>query len=95
MLLSNPKVLDAAVVGRNFIVDCLGKHSIRPCAFVKLKDGCLATSSKEIIKSCGENLPPGMVPRDVIFCDLPVNSTGKVQKFILRDEVSFISSFSW
>ena len=90
VLLSNPKVLEAAVVGRNVVDDCLGNSSsTRPCAFVKLKERCLA-SSKEIIEFCGENLPFHMVPHDVTFGDLPVNSTGKVQKFVLRDKANVL-----
>ncbi|KAF3440384.1 hypothetical protein FNV43_RR18668 [Rhamnella rubrinervis] len=92
VLLSNPKVSEAAVVGRNVGDDCLGTSggsNSRHFAFVKLKEGCSA-SSKEIIKFCGENLPPYMVPHDAIFGDLPVNSTGKVQKFVLRDKANVL-----
>ncbi|EXC35263.1 putative acyl-activating enzyme 1 [Morus notabilis] len=86
VLLSHPNVLEAAVVGRHD--ECLGEI---PCAFVKLKKGCESTitSSEEIIEFCGNNLPAYyMVPHAVIFGDLPVNSTGKVQKFVLRDKAN-------
>ncbi|XP_022751524.1 probable acyl-activating enzyme 1, peroxisomal [Durio zibethinus] len=78
VLLSHPKVLEAAVVGKHD--DCLKE---KPCAFVKLKEGYDA-SSVEIVKFCEEQLPDFMVPRIVVFGELPVNSTGKVQKFSLR-----------
>lgn len=88
VLLTHPCVLEAAVVGKND--DWLGKT---PCAFVKLKEGfCCggnsSTSSKEIIKFCGDKLPAFMVPKAVIFGDLPLNSTGKIQKFVLREKAN-------
>lgn len=86
VLLGHPKVLEAAVVGK--IDDCLGESA---CAFVKLREGCFA-SSEEIIKFCAENLPEVMVPRDVMFGDLPFNSTGKVQKSVLREKVNVMDS---
>lgn len=81
-VVDHPMVLAAAVVGRPDD-DCLGETA---CAFVKLKDGCGA-NGEEIISFCEERLPNFMVPRTVIFGDLPVNSTGKVQKFVLRERV--------
>ncbi|XWS45627.1 hypothetical protein CRYUN_Cryun15aG0152800 [Craigia yunnanensis] len=78
VLLSHPKVLDAAVVGKH---DDYLKE--KPCAFVKLKEG-YGASSEEIVKFCEEQLSDFMVPRTVVFGELPVNSTGKVQKFTLR-----------
>lgn len=87
VLLTHPCVLEAAVVGRND--DCLGKT---PCAFVKLKEGAgcdgNSSTSKEIMKFCGEKLPSYMVPKAVVFGDLPLNSTGKIQKFVLRDKAN-------
>ncbi|OMO55727.1 AMP-dependent synthetase/ligase [Corchorus capsularis] len=86
VLLSHPKVLEVAVVGKRD--DYLNQ---KPCAFVRLKEGSYATASdcqQEIVKFCEEQLPHFMVPRDVVFGELPVNSTGKVQKFILRDKAN-------
>ncbi|XP_059644896.1 butanoate--CoA ligase AAE1-like [Cornus florida] len=80
VLVSHPMVSEAAVVGRPD--DHLGET---PCAFVKLKDGC-NVSSEEIIEFCGKRLSRYMAPRTVYFGDLPVNSTGKVQKFVLREK---------
>ncbi|KAJ7944076.1 CoA ligase [Quillaja saponaria] len=85
VLLSHPKVLETAVVGK--LDKYLGEV---PCAFVKLKEGCGA-SAEELIKFCGEWLPNHMVPKSVVFGDLPVNSTGKVQKFILRKKANAIN----
>ena len=55
-----------------------------PCAFVELKPGATATAA-EIIAFCRERLAHFKCPRDVVFVDLPKTSTGKIQKFVLRD----------
>ncbi|KAI8536854.1 hypothetical protein RHMOL_Rhmol10G0288400 [Rhododendron molle] len=82
VLASHPAVEAAAVVGRPD--DRLGE---RPCAFVKLKEGC-TTSSQDIIGFCAVKLPNYYytVPGSVVFGDLPVNSNGKVQKFVLKEQ---------
>ncbi|CAL5324197.1 unnamed protein product [Camellia sinensis] len=85
---SHPVVLEAAVVGMPS--DCLGEM---PCAFVRLKEG-FSTSEKEIVEFCGDRLPHYMVPQSVIFGDLPINSTGKVQKFVLREKAKAMGSLS-
>ena len=55
-----------------------------PCAFVELKPGQKATSD-ELIAWCKKNLAGYKVPRYVVFAELPKTSTGKIQKFKLRD----------
>ncbi|TAJ24997.1 MAG: acyl-CoA synthetase [Reyranella sp.] len=55
-----------------------------PCAFVVLKPGAQA-SAEEIIAHCRANLAGYKCPRHVVFRDLPMTSTGKVQKFVLRE----------
>lgn len=80
VIFSHPSVLEAAVVGRPD--DHWGET---PCAFVKLKDGCEATGG-DIIKFCRDRLPHYMAPKTVIFQDLPKTSTGKTQKFVLRQK---------
>lgn len=82
VLIRHPMVLEVAVVAR--LDDVLGET---PCAFVKLKKGCFVTD-EEIIKFCEHWLQDYMVPKAVIFGDLPLNSTGKIQKFILRDKAN-------
>jgi len=79
VLLNHPKVLKAAVVGR-----CDELES--PFAMVKLREGCSATV-EEVIKFCEDHLASHMVPRSVVFGDLPLNSTGKVQKFRIREKI--------
>ena len=55
-----------------------------PCAFVTLKDGA-AAGAGEIIAFCRERLAHFKAPRHVIFGPLPKTSTGKIQKFLLRE----------
>lgn len=88
VIFSHPAVFDAAVVGRPD--DYWGET---PCAFVKLKDGCNA-SATEIIKYCRDRLPNYMAPRTVIFEDLPKTSTGKTQKYVLRQKAKDMGSLS-
>ncbi|MEK7246720.1 MAG: acyl-CoA synthetase, partial [Pseudomonadota bacterium] len=55
-----------------------------PCAFVELKPGKTA-SADEIIAFCRERLAKFKCPRHVVFGPLPKTSTGKIQKFKLRE----------
>jgi fatty-acyl-CoA synthase len=55
-----------------------------PCAFVELSRGHEKTTAAELIDYCRENMAGFKRPRNVIFCELPKTSTGKIQKFDLR-----------
>lgn len=88
VIYSHPAVLEVAVVARPD--DHWGQT---PCAFVKLKDGYSVTG-QEIIDYCRERMPKYMAPKTVIFEDLPRTSTGKVQKFLLRDKAKALGSLS-
>ena len=55
-----------------------------PCAFIELKPGKDATKD-DIVAWCKEHLAGYKVPRHVVFTELPKTSTGKVQKFKLRE----------
>ena len=55
-----------------------------PCAFVELKPGQAATQ-EELVAWCRKNLAGYKVPRYVVFAELPKTSTGKIQKFKLRE----------
>ena len=79
-LYRHPKVLEAAVVARPD-----AKWGETPCAFVTLKDG-QDTSAEEIIAFCRDHMARFKVPRTVVFGPLPKTSTGKIQKFVLRDQ---------
>ena len=54
-----------------------------PCAFVELKDGATA-SEAELIAFARERLAGFKTPKAVVFQELPKTSTGKIQKFELR-----------
>jgi fatty-acyl-CoA synthase len=76
----HPAVLECAVVA---IPD--EKWGERPKAFVALKPGASATA-EEIIAFCRQNLAGFKCPAAVEFTELPKTSTGKVQKFVLREK---------
>jgi len=79
-LYKHPGVMAAAVVARPD-----DKWGETPCAFLEMKDGETATE-EEIIAFCKDNLASFKCPKTVIFQELPKTSTGKIQKFILRDQ---------
>jgi fatty-acyl-CoA synthase len=79
VLYKHPAVQAAAVVAKPD-----EKWGETPCAFVELKPGKEATS-EDIIKWCREGLAHYKAPRHVVFTELPKTSTGKIQKFKLRD----------
>jgi len=80
-IFAHPKVLEAAVVAKPD--DHWGEV---PCAFVTLKEGEEATE-QEIIDFCRANMAHFKCPKQVVFGPLPKTSTGKVQKYVLRDRV--------
>jgi fatty-acyl-CoA synthase len=84
VLYRHPSVLEAAVVARPD-----EKWGETPCAFVTLKAGASATA-EEIIAFCRENMARFKTPRAVVFGPLPKTSTGKIQKFALRDRAKAI-----
>jgi fatty-acyl-CoA synthase len=55
-----------------------------PCAFVELKPGETATEA-EIIAWCRQHMAAFKAPRTVVFIEVPKTSTGKIQKFRLRE----------
>jgi 3-(methylthio)propionyl---CoA ligase len=79
VLYRHPSVLEAAVVARP---DSMWGET--PCAFVALKPEAAATAD-EIIAFCRDRLARFKVPRTVLFGPLPKTSTGKIQKFVLRE----------
>ena len=79
-LYRHPQVMEAAVVGRP---DARWGES--PCAFVTLKPGAPELSADDIIAWCRSRLAHFKLPRTIVFGPLPKTSTGKVQKFVLRD----------
>ena len=80
VLFRHPAILEAAVVARPD-----EKWGETPCAFVTLKPGAQATE-EDIIAFCRAQLAPFKIPRSVVFSALPKTSTGKIQKFALREQ---------
>ncbi|MCE7982086.1 MAG: acyl-CoA synthetase [Caldilinea sp. CFX5] len=86
VLYRHPAILEAAVVARPD-----DKWGETPCAFVTLRDGATATA-EEIIEFCRNNIAHYKAPKTVVFGGLPKTSTGKVQKFVLREQAKQLKS---
>lgn len=85
-LAEHPAVLEAAVVGRPD-----ERWGEIPVAFVALRPGTSATR-EELIEFVGGRIARFKAPREILFEDLPKTSTGKIQKFILRQRLLSKSS---
>jgi fatty-acyl-CoA synthase len=85
-LYRHPQIMDAAVVARP---DPVWGES--PCAFVTLKPDAGPASAEDIIAWCRVNLAHYKVPRTIVFGPLPKTSTGKIQKYELRDRAKEIA----
>jgi 3-(methylthio)propionyl---CoA ligase len=85
-LYRHPAVMAAAVVA---MPD--PKWGETPCAFVELKAGANA-SAAEIIEHCRARMARFKAPRAVVFGELPKTSTGKIQKFLLREKAKSASA---
>jgi fatty-acyl-CoA synthase len=81
VLYKHPAVLFAAVVAKPD-----GKWGEVPCAFIELKDNAQA-SEAEIIAFCRSQMSGFKTPKAVVFGPIPKTSTGKIQKFMLRNQV--------
>jgi len=79
VLYKHHDVMEAAVVARPH-----ERWGETPCAFSKLRAGA-EVSEKELISYCREHMAHFKAPRTVVFGDLPKPSTGKIQKFVLRE----------
>ena len=82
----HPAVLAVAVVAKPD-----PRWGETPCAFVELKPGATATET-EIVEHCRAQLARFKVPRAVVFGPLPKTSTGKIQKFMLRQQAKSTSA---
>jgi fatty-acyl-CoA synthase len=78
-IMEHPAVLECAVVSQPH-----EKWGEVPKAFVTLKPGATATADA-IVEFCRKTLPGFKVPKAVEFCELPKTSTGKIQKYVLRE----------
>ena len=86
VLYRHPAVLAAAVVAQPD-----PKWGETPCAFVEVKPGANVTEA-ELIEHCRSHLARFKAPRAVVFGELPKTSTGKIQKFILRERARSASA---
>jgi len=78
-LYRHPAVLSAAVVAQPD-----EKWGETPCAFIELKPGALVTAD-ELRDFCRQHMARFKVPKSFVFRDIPKTSTGKIQKFALRE----------
>ncbi|WP_297310582.1 acyl-CoA synthetase [Neptuniibacter sp.] len=83
VLYRHPMIQEAAVVAKNN-----EKWGETPCAFVALKESDREVTEKEIIAFCREHMAHFKAPKDIVFGPLPKTSTGKIQKFLLRDRAN-------
>jgi fatty-acyl-CoA synthase len=86
VLYSHPAVVAAAVVA---MPD--EKWGETPCAFVELKKDSSVTE-KQIVEFCRSRMAKFKAPRAVVFGELPKTSTGKIQKFMLREKARSASA---
>ena len=84
-LYRHPQVMEAAVVAKPD-----EKWGETPCAFVTLKPGASGVTQADILEWCKANLAGFKCPRHVVFGELPKTSTGKVQKFALRERAKSV-----
>jgi len=82
ILYKHPDVAAAAVVAKPD-----EKWGETPCAFLELREGATLTED-DVVTFCRDNMAGFKIPKTVIFQELPKTSTGKIQKFVLRDQVS-------
>jgi fatty-acyl-CoA synthase len=88
VLYKHPAVLFAAVVAKPD-----SKWGEVPCAFIELKEGAKATEA-EIIAYCRTHMSGFKTPKAVVFGVIPKTSTGKIQKFLLRNQVESAKAIS-
>jgi fatty-acyl-CoA synthase len=85
VLYRHPQVMEAAVVAKPD-----DKWGETPCAFVTLKPDAEPVSAADIIAFCRANLAHFKAPKAVVFGPLPKTSTGKIQKYALREQATEI-----
>jgi len=86
VLYRHPAVMEAAVVARPD-----EKWGETPCAFITLRENAGDVTEADIIEFCRDNMAHYKAPKTVIFGPLPKTSTGKIQKFKLRDQAKTIN----
>ena len=87
ILYRHPAVMEAAVVAR-----ADQKWGETPCAFVTLRDNFDNVREQDIIAYCRDKMAHFKAPKTVVFGALPKTSTGKIQKFILRQQAEALQA---
>ena len=80
-LYRHPAIMEAAVVAQPH-----EKWGETPCAFITRAPGQDRLTEADVIAWCRDALAHYKVPGTIVFCDLPKTSTGKIQKFVLREQ---------
>ena len=80
VLYKHPQIMEAAVVARPD-----EKWGETPCAFVTMTPDGAGITADDVIAYCRENMAGFKTPKTIVFGELPKTSTGKIQKFVLRD----------
>jgi fatty-acyl-CoA synthase len=83
VLTQHPAIMQAAVVARP---DPTWGET--PCAFLELKPGAAQPNDADVVAFCRERLARFKVPKTLVFGTLPKTSTGKIQKFLLRERAT-------
>ena len=78
--MKHPAVMFAAVVAKPD-----EKWGETPCAFIEKHSGHSEVTAADLIAYCRDNLAHYKCPSRIVFVELPKTSTGKIQKFKLRD----------
>jgi fatty-acyl-CoA synthase len=86
VLYRHPQIMEAAVVARPD-----ERWGEAPCAFVTLKPDAAPVSAADIIAFCRANLAHFKAPKAVVLGPLPKTSTGKIQKYALREQAKEIA----
>jgi fatty-acyl-CoA synthase len=86
VLYRHPSILGAAVVAKPD-----PRWGETPCAFVELKPGA-SLRAEEVVEHCRRHLARFKVPKSVVFGELPRTSTGKIQKFVLRERAGSVQA---
>jgi fatty-acyl-CoA synthase len=85
VLTRHPAVQFAAVVAKPDV-----KWGETPCAFVEKRRGHEAVTEEDILSFCRQHLAKFKAPRFLVFTELPKTSTGKIQKFALREQARML-----
>ena len=85
VLYQHPAVMEAAVVAKPD-----PKWGETPCAFVTLRPEATPVTAEDVIAWCRDHLAHFKAPRAVVFGPLPKTSTGKIQKYVLREQAKAV-----